>query len=109
MYQALGYIDANGGDEDKKLVKQVAESAPTPGSAGLLAYALKYRKDFYKEFATKAMTRKGKDLVLRDDGRKKLEIFDQAHNFFNEKYLSERKCPACGRGLGKDAVLLPRP
>lgn len=109
VYQALGYIDSHGGDENKEMVASVHEKAPTPGASGLLLYALKYRKDFYKEFATRALNRKGKDTAMRDDGRKRLEIFDQAHSFFNEKYLAERKCPACGRRLGKDAVLFPRP
>lgn len=102
-YQALSRIE-NGEDVD-----EVCKRAPTPGASGLLRYAADYRRDFFKDILPKALSRKKQDAVLKDDGRKRVEIFDQIYNKLSQEYESERKCPMCGRSIAKLGALFRRP
>jgi hypothetical protein len=93
----------------KEDVSRFAPEAPTPGAAVMLQYAHDHPRDFFKDILPKALNRKGKDIALRDDGRKKLEIFSEIYSRIAEIFTSQRKCPLCGRGLTKHTVLFRRP
>lgn len=105
-FQIKGFMDKE--NHDELHIHAYAKAAPTHGAMTMLRLAFDNPKQFY-DFLKEAFRRKKQDSNWRDDGRKRLEIFNQAYHHFSEKYLAKRQCPTCGRKLAKSSVLFPRP
>lgn len=103
VYQVIGLCKTE--REFKKLIR----TAPSTGAIGLLDYAMNNRNGFYDKYAFQVIKQRKRETQLRDDGRKRLEIFDQAYTFLAEKYYAQRECPMCGHAVEEESLLPPRP
>lgn len=85
-------------------MEKVRKLAPTPGSLALLEFAVendKNRDTFFKHLLPRAQNRTTRDAVLKDDGRKRVEIFGPIRDRLIEEGKISGKCPTCRRALTK--------
>jgi len=85
--------------------RKLAASAPTPGAGAMLLWATENVNKFFDSYVIQFIRTNKRDQGLKDDGRQRLERFDQANRHFHEAYLAQRECPFCHQSIGDDAVL----
>lgn len=84
---------------------RVRHLAPTPGALALLEYAVDNEDTFFKHILPRAQNRTTRDAVLKDDGRRFVEIFGPIRDRLIEEGQISGKCPTCGRAKTKHVSL----